>query len=50
MTPRKPLSELEADEFVCVRCGAVAQEHPMDGMGECPLCAQHPFHPGRAEQ
>lgn len=39
MTPRKPLTELEADEFVCVRCGAVAQEHPLDGMGECPACA-----------
>jgi len=39
MTPRKPLSELEADEFVCTRCQAVSREHPADGMGECPDCA-----------
>ncbi len=39
MTPRKPIEELEADEFVCVRCGSVAQEHALDGMSECPVCA-----------
>lgn len=29
---------LEADEFICVACGRVTKEHPLDGMGECMDC------------
>lgn len=34
---------LEADEFVCVECGVVAREHPLDGMAECEDCARKPL-------
>lgn len=35
-----PHSTLEANEFVCVTCGAVSREHDRDGMSECVDCVE----------
>ena len=43
MTDRKVTvneAELEADQFQCVRCGVIANEHPNDGMAECEECVE----------
>lgn len=34
------MRDLEADQFVCTRCGGVGYEHDLDGMGECRECAE----------
>lgn len=34
------LRELDDGEFRCRECGAISAEHPKDGMGECPDCAE----------
>jgi len=33
-------TDLEVDQFVCVRCGVVTNEHPNDGMAECEECVE----------
>ncbi len=39
------MTEPDVDQTECVECGVFFTQHPKDGMGECPDCAEKDFPP-----